>query len=471
MTMIRKVEQTIRKYSMLEEGDRVVVALSGGADSCALLLALAALAPVWRLDMIAAHFNHGLRGEESDGDEAFCRFVAGKTGLVFVTQKLAESAIPAGLSAEDYLRRERFRFLDRTAGDHRASKIALGHHRGDQAETFLINMIRGSGLDGLKGFLPVRENRYIRPLIGVSRKEILDFLKERGASFREDASNASGIYLRNRVRLELIPFLREKFNPRMEQTLARTAEIIRRDDSFIDECVQAILRLPHIQKEENEISFSASSILSLHEALMYRVLKSLLEGLAPAEGGFSFSHLQALAGLLKESRTGKRLSLAYGITARREYDRVILTAEPEENIPRYEYPLTIPGEVEVRERRMIVRIRREEKTGVNLKSGSAFFFDADKIREPLVVRNRREGDRFEPLGTKGSQKIKKLFMDRKIPRPGRDRTALLADRESVVWIENLHMSERVKVTPQTKNLLVLEIRPKTADRLRVQENI
>jgi tRNA(Ile)-lysidine synthase len=471
MTMIRKVEQTIRKYSMLEKGDRVVVALSGGADSCALLGALAALAPPWRLELIAAHFNHGLRGEESDGDEAFCRSLAGKTGLVFATQKLAETAIPAGLSPEDYLRRERFRFLDRTAEDYRANKIALGHHRDDQAETFLINMIRGSGLDGLKGFLPVRENRYIRPLIGVSREEILGFLRERGAGFREDASNSEGIYLRNRVRLDLIPFLREKFNPQMEQTLARTAEIIRRDDSFIDECVRKVLCLPHIRKEENEISFSASSVLSLHDALVYRVLKSLLEGLAAGEGGFSFSHLQALAGLLKESRTGKRLSLPHGIAARREYDRVILTAEPEESSPRYEYPLMIPGEVEVRERRMIFSIRREKEVPVNLKDRSAFFFDGDKIREPLVVRNRREGDRFEPLGTKGSQKIKKLFMDRKIPRRERGRIALLADRESVIWIENMHFSERVKVTPETKNLLVLEVRPKTAGRRPAQENI
>ena len=468
MTMIRKIEQTLRKYSMLEKGDRVVVALSGGADSCALLLALAALAPHWRLELIAAHFNHGLRGAPSDGDEAFCRSLAAKSGLVFVTQKLAETAIPSGLSTEDYLRRERFRFLDRTAGRHKADKIALGHHLNDQAETVLLNLIRGSGLDGLKGFLPVRDSRYIRPLIEVSRKEILEFLEEQGADYREDESNESGIYLRNRVRRELIAFLREKYNPRIEQTLARTAEIIRRDDSFIDDCVQEILRSPTIRKTDREISFSASYVLSLHDALIYRVLKSLLERLAPETGGFSSGHLQALAGLLKEQKTGKRLSLPYGLAARREYDRVVITAEPEGSIQCYEYPLEIPGEVEVRERGMVFSIHREKEARVNFKNCSAFCFDEDKVRKPLVVRNRREGDRFDPLGTQGSQKIKKLFIDRKIPRPERDRIALLADRESVIWVENLQMSERVKVTPETKNMLVLEIRSETGG---TQENI
>lgn len=469
--MIKKIEHTIRKYSLLEEDDRVVVALSGGADSCALLLALAALARRWRLELIAAHFNHGLRGAQSDEDEAFCRRLAQQSGLVFVAQKLAGTGIPAGLSPEDYLRRERFRFLDKTASDHGANKIALGHHRGDQAETFLLNMIRGSGLDGLKGFLPIRENRYIRPLIEASREEILGFLSERGASFREDSSNESEVYLRNRVRLELIPFLREKYNPRIEETLARTAEIIRRDDSFIDGCVQKILRLPHIQKTEKEISFAASYFLSLHEALTCRVFKALLESLAPEAGGFSSSHLLALTGLLKERSTGKKLSLPYGLSARREYDRIVLTAGPEEKIQNYEYPLAIPGEVAVRERRMMVALRREKNIPLNMKNGFAFYFDGDKIREPLVIRNRRNGDWFEPLGTKGSQKIKKLFIDRKIPRQERDRIALLADGESIIWIENLHASERVKVSPETKNILVLEIRPKTGGAGPPQENI
>ena len=471
MTMIKKIEHTIRKYSLLEEGDRVVVALSGGADSCALLEALVTLAPLWQLELIAAHFNHGQRDAASDGDEAFCRRLAQESGLVFVTQKLAGTCLPAGLSPEDYLRRERFRFLDTTAAEHGANKIALGHHRDDQAETFLLNMIRGSGLDGLKGFLPIRENRYIRPLIEMSREEILGFLKQSGAGYRVDSSNESFAYLRNRVRRELIPFIRGKYNPRIEQTLARTAEIIRRDDSYIDGCVRDILHSPHIQKAKKEISFSVTCLLSLHEALIYRVLKALLESIAPEAGGFASSHLQALADLAAKRPTGKTVCLPFGLSARREYDRVVITADAAEKIPNYEYPLTIPGEVEVRERQMIFSIRREASVPADIKSRFAFYFDGDKIRPPLVIRNRRNGDWFEPLGTKGSQKITKLFMDRKVPRTCRDSIALLADGESVIWIESLHTSERVKVSSATKNILVLETRPKTGDADLAQENI
>jgi len=457
--MIDKIKRTINKYDMLENGDHVVVALSGGADSCALLLSLMSLTETYCLKMVVAHFNHGLRHEESDGDEIFCRNLAQKFCLVFVTGKMRHPSIPKGISPEDYFRQERYRFLDKVAEDHGANKIALGHHLHDQAETVLLNILRGSGLDGLKGILPMRDNKYIRPLMEVSRQDIHDFLKDAGVEYREDSSNENKHYLRNHIRRELIPYLKEKYNPKIEKNLARMAEIIRRDDEFINGYVCAILTSPHIQKKQNEVSFSAEYFKTLHASLGYRLIKALLEALAQGGRGISSSHIQAIVDLAINSSSGKEISLPYCLKAQKEYDRIVIKSERIEEKQDYEYFMKIPGVIDLKERHVILSTRLGTADEIDFNSINRIYFDGDKIKEPLIIRNRRSGDWFEPLGTRGSQKIKKLFIDRKIPRPERDRIAILADQESVIWIENMHLSERVKVSPESKNILILEIRP------------
>ncbi len=459
MIMIKKIEHTIKKYHLLEQGDTVVVALSGGADSCALMWCLVRLSDEYGLKLIAAHFNHGLRQEQSDEDEIFCRSLAQKFGVDFLTQKMPDPSIPRGMSPEDYYRRERYRFLDRVAADRGANKIAMGHHLQDQAETVLLNILRGSGLDGLKGFLPMRDRKYIRPLIDVTRQDIIASLKEAGVDFREDSTNSSHVYLRNRLRGDLIPLLQKKYNPRIEQNLARMAEIVRRDDDWISGHVDLILTSPRIQYQQNQASFSAEYFKSLHEALGFRLVKALLEGLSPEGRGFSSSHIQAVVDLVISSPSGKIITLPYCIRVQKEYDRVILCSKIQPRTMDYEYPLIIPGVVDLKERKIKLSARRGDLKDIDFNCVDRVYFDEDKIEEPLLIRNRRSGDWFEPLGTNGSQKIKKLSIDRKVPGGERESIALLADNNSIIWIENMHISERVKVTHETKNVLILEIRP------------
>jgi tRNA(Ile)-lysidine synthase len=457
--MIKKIEQTIRKYSLLKTGETVVVALSGGADSCALLLSLLDLAEHYGLKIIVAHFNHGLRGGESDGDEAFCRSLAQQFCLIFVTEKMCYTSIPQGKSPEDYFRQERYRFLEQVAAQYQAGKIALGHHINDQAETVLINLLRGSGLDGLKGFLPIRDNKYIRPLMEVSRTEINDFLHATGVQCREDSSNNNQVYLRNRVRGELIPCLKEKYNPRIEANLARMAEIIRHDDEFLNGCVNNILQSPFIQRKIGEISFSVKYFETLHASLRYRLLKALLEDMTPHEKGFSFSHIRLFADLVMKSATGKAISLPYGLHARKDYNWIIVELKNKEITNDYEYRMTVPGTVDIKERSLTLSTKRVAADEIDFYRINGICLDWDKIKGDLIIRNRRNGDWFEPLGTKGTQKIKKLFIDRKIPKPERNRIALMVDQESVIWIENMHLSERIKVSPETRNVVVLGVRP------------
>lgn len=458
--MISKISQTIRKYALLKNGETVLVAFSGGADSLALLIALRELAGIGGWKVIAAHFNHGQRGRESAGDEDFCRAWTQKLGLTFVADILTQKSVPRGMSPEDYFRQERYRFFKRAAADYQADKIALGHHRNDQAETVLLNFLRGSGADGLKGMLPMRQNLYIRPLLETSREEIIAFLKERGLTFREDSSNKSDVYLRNRLRHQLIPCLKEKYNPRLEESLARLAEIMRRDDEYLNEQVWKIFNSPFIEKTKSGIFFVAEDFIKLPEALGRRLLKALLEFLTPDEKGFSSAHIELLFGLAGQSQTGRKiLALPCGLEARKEYGRMALYLKNYEKSRDYEYALSIPAQTAVGERDLIVSLRSAALAEVDFSRPDRIFLDGDKIKEPLTLRNRRPGDWFVPLGSKGRQKIKKLFIDRKIPRAKRQSLALLADKESVIWIENMHLSERVKISSETKNVLALEIRP------------
>jgi len=456
--LIKKIEQTINKNHLLNDGDVVVIALSGGSDSCALLMSLVSLAQARHLKLVVAHFNHGLRGTESDGDEEFCRNLAEKLGLPFETERMRQPTVPRGMSPEDYFRTQRYQFLEKVAREYGANRIALGHHLQDQAETVLLNMLRGSGLDGLKGFAPMRDNKFIRPLMDVTRKEIQEFLAEKGAGYRDDSSNDTKVYLRNRIRKELIPFLKERYNPKIEENLARSAEIIRREDSFLNKCINEILKLPHIQRKKEEVSVSTEYLKTLHPALVFRLVKALLERLAPADKGFSFVHIQSVVNLLAENSSGKKVALPYNLCAEQEYGRLTLKPTSRSKIQEYKYIISVPEIIDLKERHLILSLRRGTPDEIDFNRKNSIYFDADKIEEPLILRNRQNGDWFEPLGTKGSQKIKKLFIDRKIPKNERKRIALLTDQESVIWIENMHMSERVKVTAETQNVLILEIR-------------
>lgn len=457
--MITKIKKTIRKYSLMERGERILVALSGGADSSALLSLLHCLSVELGLKLFPAHFHHGQRGREADEDEAFCRELAQKYDLVLKAGKITRPDVPRGMSPEDYFRRERYTFLDRVASECGTGKIALGHHLDDQAETVLLNMLRGGGPAGLRGILPVRDNKYIRPLIEVSRQEITEYLNKEGIGYRQDSSNTSDVYLRNRIRHELIPFLKEKYNPSIEKTLSRMAEVLRRDEEYFKACIEEILSSAHIEKTTGSVSVAVDYFKGLHPAIGYRLVKTLLEGMAPAGGGFSFTHIESVFRLIADGATGKSISLSHRLVARKNYGLVVISQQTGEGNPDYEYGVTIPDRVIIKERRMILSVKRHCARDVEFGSGGRVFIDADKINGPLVVRNRRKGDRITPLGMDGTQKIKKLFIDRKITRTDREKIALLVDDESVVWIENMHPSERVKITPETKNVVSLELIP------------
>ena len=256
----------------------------------------------------------------------------------------------------------------------------------------------------------------------------------------------------------MIPYIKEKFNPKIEENLAQTAEILRNEEEFIRQYVWEAMDSPYIQKQKNIISLNIVFINKLHQAVRLRLFKVLLESLNPGENGFSFIHIKSLENLAQSKGSGRRIALPAGIAARHEYDNLIL--ERKKACPQrteFEYTMKIPGSINVRERNLTIRLQTTNKAYIDLRNEKKVYLNLDKLNPPLILRNRRDGDWFQPLGMKGRKKIKKFFIDRKIPRSTRDEIMLIADQISVVWIERMHLNDRVKITKETKNVLELEI--------------
>ncbi len=455
--MIARVKKTIKKFDLVKRGERVVVAVSGGPDSVALLTLLYRMASDFNLDLMVAHFNHGLRGLDSDDDENLVQKMAERLGLKFISEKIKDKNVPAGVSPEDYYRRCRYEFLIRVAGQYQAQKIALGHNMQDQAETVLLHLIRGSGLSGLKGILPVRDNMFIRPFIETSRKEIIEYLQDAGFSFRQDSSNADDKYLRNKIRLLLLPFIKKEFNPNFEENLAQTAEILRAEDEFLQNATAAAMNNEGIKISAEEIAIDVGYIRHLPRALQMRIGKNILEGLSAAKNGISHAHVKALIDLFESGESGRRISLPFGREARREYGIVKIAGKNQPPQPIFEYPVAVPGLVLVKERNLTVKFNIKTKDDINLNSRNKLYLDFDNIKMPTILRSRKDGDWFVPLGMTGRQKIKSFFINRKIPKQDRNNIMLLVDAESVVCVENMQLAERVKISEKTSKVLEIEI--------------
>jgi tRNA(Ile)-lysidine synthase len=319
--MLKRIRKTITDCSLLERGDHLLVAVSGGPDSVALLRAMVLLSSEYDLQLTTAHLNHGLRGAEAQREEEFVRRLCADMGIVCIckTIDIRMRQKGSGMSLEEIGREERYRYLDETAKTCGARKIATGHHRDDQAETVLINLLRGCGPEGLKGIPPARDGRIIRPLLHVGRAEILEFLDREALSYMTDSSNRSPLFLRNRIRHELIPELALRYNPEIVEALSHTAEIIRQEDDYLQAVVRQILSRWGILPGAAEIRFPLAALLDLHKALQGRVIKCLLEAASLPGYGIAYRHIEAvLAFACKPRRRKASLDLPGLIRVERE---------------------------------------------------------------------------------------------------------------------------------------------------------
>ncbi|HET6488256.1 MAG TPA: tRNA lysidine(34) synthetase TilS [Syntrophales bacterium] len=455
---------------MLRRGDHVLVGLSGGADSVALLAVLNRLRPLYGLALSAAHFNHKMRGTESDADEVFVRALCKSLGIALVCRSLEERTRPRGVSVEDFLRRHRYAFFERTRQETGASRVALGHHQDDQAETVLMNIIRGAGLAGLSGIPPVRSDTFIRPLIDCSRREILDFLESEGLSFVDDSTNTDERFLRNRIRIGLMPELESRFNPAIGETLCRLADVIREENDYISRNAQDhVARWRGDDVPKHPFQVPVPDLRGLHLALQRRVILEIARGVSAVESAIGFEHVQAVLDLAAGAKPSGCLDLPGGLLVARNYGLLeFRRAEksgvrhrseraPKDPGEAFTLEVCIPGTVRIASLGMSIRFRELKRVPAVTATAGRAYLDRDRIAFPLVVRSIKPGDRIQPLGMKGTRKLKSVFIDDKIPRALRGTFPVLADTRSVLWVPGVRLSERVRIGEATKRVLSAEI--------------
>jgi tRNA(Ile)-lysidine synthase len=470
--------ETIRRHGLARPGERVLVALSGGADSVALLLVLRELEQGGALTIAgAAHLNHQLRGAEADGDEAFCAALARALGLPFRAERTDVAALARAQkrSIEDAARSARYRFFERAADEWSADVIAVAHTREDQAETFLLRLLRGSGTRGLAAIQP-RAGRVVRPLLDAGRDDLRAYLASRGQAFRQDSSNADVTIPRNRIRHELIPYLESHFSPAITDVLAREAALARQDEDFLHG--EAIKLATRIVLTDGAVRIDAAGLTRAPRALSSRVAQAALQRLAGSKP-ITFDHVERLLALAEGPGEGAAVSLP-GQYAVRAGGSIVL--HPGRGRPRaggpvhrsaereggnsFAFSLSIPGEVELRPQRMAVAAEPGPALGKGggrptqwAGRGNEVGVAAEALALPLAVRSRRPGDRFRPLGAPGGRKLQDFLVDRKVPRDDRDSLPLVVDqRDRIVWVVGQAVAEDFRVTDPSQGVLLLKVR-------------
>lgn len=460
--LIDKVRRTIDHYGLLSRGDQVIAGISAGVDSMVLLHLLYSLRQDFSLTLIIAHLNHGLRPEESEKEAELVQKESVRLGLPFEYRqfKVKEFQESGGYSLQEAARRIRFQFFNDLLQKYGGGRIALGHHADDQVETVLLRLLRGSALKGLKGMLPFREGRIIRPLLEVWKEEIEAYAQENAILYLTDTSNLKLDYLRNQVRLKLIPFIEKHFQPNFRRTILRTATFLRVEDDFIEQEAEKAYRSIVHQKAE-EIGFSFSSYRALHPALQRRVLQLAIGELVKQWNRDEVRELDVnlIDKALKEPRPSLLLELSRGIYFEKRYDEISLKRGGPKIIPPFEVELKVPGRtfLEEIEREIEAEVIPWDTSNKIDESQNVVFLDFERLDFPLRVRNLRPGDRFQPMGAGGTQKLKKFLIDHKIPKIDRPRIPLLVSGKAIAWVGECRLDERFKVTPYTRKVLKLKI--------------
>ncbi len=455
------VVKSIERYTLLEKNTRVLVALSGGPDSVALLLVFNQLREIYPLQLLVAHVNHRLRGKEADEDEQFVRHLCHRFGLELGVKQLntREEAKKRGANLEEFARLTRYGFLFELA-QRQNSVVATGHTLNDQAETFLMRLVRGAGPAGLSGIHPLRWNQtgtgepqsptmVIRPLLEQSRRDILGYLSRKQQGYQIDHTNQDLNFDRNWVRHQLIPSLEQRLNPKLLRAVGRTTRLLREMEDFLQQLGRSELqRCRH--HDEGEVTLRISELMSLPPIVQKKVVRLAVRESKGDLRGISFQHIERILHL-SQVLSGKEVHLSGNLKVQREFDRLRLTRK---RVPqKFSYELNIPGEIYVKEVGKYVAARKVESD--RRREGSILLRVSG---EHLRVRNRRPGDWYHTSGMVSAKKLKELFQRWRVPKSKRDRLVILEIDHQIVWVEGLPVSPRFKVSSGWTEALEIEVR-------------
>ena len=452
----------IKEKNIVKSGDKILVGLSGGPDSVCMLNLLCSIRDEEKIEIAAAHINHMLRGEEADKDEEYSKKLCESLGVRFFSKRIDinKYALETGKSSELAGREARYDFFNEIINKINFNKIATAHNANDQAETILMRIMRGTGLEGLGGIPVEREGKYIRPILFMKREEVEQYCKENNLNPHIDATNLERIYSRNKVRLDILPYMKNNFNPNIVETINRMALLLQDDNEFIEGEVNKAYK-DNCFERENSIVIS-KNLFNIHSAIVTRVIRKALFAINKSNYDMEMKNIEDIIEL-SNLGTNKRVDLPKDIYAENVYgDIIIRKKEYIKNKLSNELTLNkkdiLHNEVIFDE--YIINFDLVNNKDIKQENDELIKkFDYDKINN-VTIRYRKDGDRITPLGMKGSKKLKDIFIDMKIPKEKRDEIPLIQFNDEISWIVGIKMSDKFKITKETKHILKVSVKRK-----------
>ena len=473
--LLTHLVRTVRQHELFAPGQHLLVAVSGGPDSIALLSLLHRLAQSWRLTLTAIHCNYGLRGAESDDDESFVREFCQERQLSLVIHRPTLVKRRQRSSLQARARDARYGFMRQLAHEVGAVRIAVGHTANDQAETVLMWMLRGAGMAGLAGMPYTREDGIIRPLLASTREEVLTYLDHEGLTYRRDSSNEKPLYYRNRIRKDLFPVI-TRLAPAAVRVLQRQADVVREDERYLEGVTRDLVQRLVSPDSGGVQRVNLQAFRELPVALQRRLVRVILRTYDEEGRASSLHVVESVRHVLLKGKTGVRLSLTQalvildqGSVQFRPVGRVDKGAASLGQGKGESLFLSVPSTVYWARTNQQIHVQRiachQVEQGDEAAPGQRVLFDADRCSEPLLVRSWQAGDRFSPRGMKGkSQKLQDFFTDRKIARCRREEIPLLVAPEGILWVVGMRQDERFVVRRGTTNCLVVSVSHRDSER-------
>lgn len=455
-TIEQKALKFIDENHLIEKGDKILVALSGGADSVFLLYFLMKFKRRFGIELAAFHLNHKLRGKSAAEDEKFCaEFCSNnKIELISVSKDVKAFAKKIKVSVEEAGREIRYKELNKAAEKMEFTKIATAHNASDNVETILLNFIKGAGIKGLAG-IPVRRNNIIRPILCLSSEAVRKYLKQNKINFRVDESNLESDYERNFLRNEIIPKLKQRLNPRVEEKISNTSKIISEIDSFIQKQIEKISS-EAVKFDGKELRINSEAISKLDKSFLGIFFKSVIENNFDIE--LSSENIYSLVDLVI-SQTGRVVHLKENIIASKERNELVVARKSSADTQKAVRKIKVGQSLRV-DGKVISITQVKRKMFKFTRDKSVEFIAADGLRNVFEIRRWKDGDKFQPIGMKGTKKISDFLSDEKISSIRKKRHLVLTNSGKIVWVVGLRIDDRFKVIQETKKILKLTITEK-----------
>lgn len=469
-----KVFNTINKYHLVKPHDSIIVAVSGGPDSVALLKILHTInsAKNLRLRLLIAHLNHQLRGTSSEEDAQFVQNLSKDLSLPFIYKKvdIRKIADQTKRSIEEAARMERYKFFMESAQEYSVSTVAIGHTADDNVETLLHRIIRGTGTLGLGG-IPIKRPlatgstiQLVRPLLFSWRREIIEYLGKEHCTYRTDESNYESIYLRNKIRLELVPLLENQYNPNIKALLIQLCQILNMNNEYLVSEAKKIVKDSTVEGREDLYTINTHFLTKQPKILQYLAFREILNRMQIPLKEITYEHYTKIFDEITRKGKGRHFQLPGKLYLWHEHGMLHFKKEPlyKPCVPLTKVAVEIPGTTPIYPLGQLVSeildiqdfsLEAYKKTKTKYEE----VFDLQRITMPISVRGRKEGDTISPLGINGHKKLKDLFIDKKIPRKERDAIPIVVMNDQPIWVVGICMDNTVKVTPNTRKILKLTI--------------